>query len=125
MKRILHEHVGRLLLVLAVVWVGLATVLFPAQPASLPGAGRLADYREQVCVAYIPGELACGEQIFPAHRAEAYRREEIAAWVPEPEVPPPPVLDLPTGAPIVPPPQLLTDPGPTLEGADRLPRWDG
>ena len=61
MKRLMQEQLGKVLLVLAVVWVGAAWVLFPARSASFKQETDLADYREHVRVAYAPGQLAPAE----------------------------------------------------------------
>jgi hypothetical protein len=125
MKRLLHEQFGPLLLLATFVWVGLAMALFPVRPVSLPGAGQLADYRQKVGVAYARGELAPEERVFPKGKAEDYRREDIGVFTTSRvgPPPPPPELPLPTCARVRRPPQLLPEPGPTLEGADKLPRW--
>jgi len=127
MKRMVCVHFGPLLLLAAFVWVGLAVALFPARSVSLPGEEYLVDYRQKVGVAYAPGEGVSEERVFPERRAEHYRHEHIVVWTPTRKKGPPPEwpeLPLPTNAPVRRPPQLLPEPGPTLQGADGLPRWD-
>ena len=127
MKRLIEEQIGRLLLVLAVVWIGMAWGLFPARSASFEEEVELADYREQVRVEYAPGQLAPAEVFFPAESADAYRRPEMAKWVRKKvkakEFEGVPELPEVTRAKIIPAPQLLPDPGPSLKGSDKLPRW--
>lgn len=127
MKRLIEEQIGKLLLVLAFVWGGLAWGLFPARSAYFKQEAELADYRENVRVAYAPGQLAPAELFFPLQPSSDYRRPEVAKWVRKKikikEFEGIPELPEVTRAKIMPAPRLLPDPGPSLKGSDKLPRW--
>jgi hypothetical protein len=127
MKRLIQEHLGKLLLVVAAVWVGAAWGLFPTRSASLKGETNLADYREHVRVSYKPGQLAPAEVFFPARSASDYQHLGLSKWVRKKvkakEFEGVPDLPEVTRAKILPAPQLLPDPGPSLKGSDKLPRW--
>jgi hypothetical protein len=126
MKRLMQEQLGRVLLVLSLVWAAAAWVVFPSQSASFPEEADLADYREKVRVDYKRGELAPAEAFFPAEAASEYLRPQLSKWVRrKAKVVQFEGVDLPdvTRARIMPAPQLLPDPGPSLKGSDKLPRW--
>jgi len=127
MTRFLREDWAKGLLGLAVLWMGLTALLFPFRPAQLPEEGPGETYLSEVRVAYSSGESALHERYFPEGRVEAYRSEKREQWIHQRvhvHIDTFLMLPLPTCASIKPTPQLLTDPGPTLKGADKLPRLD-
>jgi hypothetical protein len=78
-------------------------------------------------VAFQPTELAQREALFAQWRGEGYRGPDRRIGPVEKKAPPKPFerLNLPEviRANVAPPPMLLPTPGPTLQGAGKLPRW--
>jgi hypothetical protein len=124
MKRFISEQAGKLLLALALVWVGASAALCPERRAAFEKEAAARDYERKVQVQFNPQELAPREAVFP-DRAE-YRGTDRMVWsAPEKKEDPFRGLDLPpvTRAVVTAPPQLLTAPGPSLQGAEKFPRW--
>lgn len=126
MKRFLQDQMGKFLLAVALVWVGSTYALFPSRSTVFPEESQFADYQKRVLVEYAPGELAPAELFFPALKGGDYSHDDVEKWVRRkaPEV----IfsgVELPdvTRARLQQAPQLLPDPGPSLKGADKLPRW--
>jgi hypothetical protein len=124
MKRFLSEQAGKFLLALALVWVGASAALCPERRAAFEKEAAVKDYERKVQVQFNPQELAPREAVFP-DRAE-YRGSDRMVWsAPEKKEDPFRGLDLPpvTRAVVTAPPQLLTAPGPSLQGAEKFLRW--
>jgi hypothetical protein len=124
MARILNEQAGKLLLALALVWLCVSPVLFPTRSISLEKEDEVKDYARKVQVAFNPQALAPREAVYPDRNE--YRGTAGLVWsAPEQKITPFTGLELPpvTRASVMPPPQLLPVPGPSLQGADKFPRW--
>lgn len=118
---------GKLLLAAALLWSGVALVVY--WPAPLPDeltAERFEKEKSEPVRVVLEPEILLPEERenwFPPGTGADYLRGRIV-FVPEKKVAPfrPVNLDLPKTT--VPPlPRLLPDPGPSLEGAAGLPRW--
>ena len=119
----LDAQLGRMLLVLAVAWTVAAIYLNGAQP--VPDTLTKVP-NDPVKVLLDTEQLAAlgAEQCFAMGPGEKYSESTRYVFVPEKvEVVFHPVdLDVPPIG-ILRPPQILPEPGPSLEGADKLPRF--
>ncbi len=125
MKEWIDEHLGYLLFGLALVWTLLAMVCNRATLATFPDEAKVTEERA-VQVPLDLAELASArnELFFPPKTAQEYIGGTRCVFVEEirkiefvpVELAIPPAF-------VMRPPQLLPDPGPSLEGADALPRW--
>ena len=124
MKRFISEQAGKFLLALALVWVGASATLCPERRATFEKEAAVKDYERKVQVQFNPQELAPREAVFP-DRADYRGPERPVFNHPEKKEDPFRGLDLPpvTRAVVTAPPQLLTAPGPSLQGAEKFPRW--
>jgi hypothetical protein len=125
MKRFISEQAGKFLLALALVWVGASAVLCPEHRAAFEKEAAVKDYERKVQVQFNPQELAPREAVFP-DRADYRGTDRPVFNHPEKKEDPFRGLDLPpvTRAVVTAPPQLLTAPGPSLQGAEKFPRWE-
>lgn len=116
------QNIGKLLLVAAFVWF--VAFALKDRPQTLPKE-LTAPITDPVLVELDPALLApsSGEEWFPPGVGGEFLRGRTV-FVPEKKnvVFQPVELDLPETS-VPPMPQLLPDPGPTLEGAANLPRW--
>jgi hypothetical protein len=122
MKHIIREQWGLWCLAFSLAWVGLICVLFPAPKDAMALTEEPADLFARVQVAYRPDVRSAGEALFPEGRAEDYRRDGLSVWTQRPKGPSSlPPLDPPNRARVRTVVLLLPDPGPSLEGAERIP----
>jgi hypothetical protein len=126
-KRYLSEQLGRILLGVAILWALAGMVLNRSIPPGIRD-DPVQDYKRRVQVDFRPEELAPHEDLFISQPAETYRGTAREAFGPIARREKPKAyegLQLPdvTHVPVAAPPMLLPAPGPSLQGADKLPRW--
>lgn len=126
-KRYVSEQLGRILLGVAILWA-LAGIALNRSIAPGIQDQVVQDYQRRVQVDFKPEELAPHEDLFISQPAEAYRGTAHEAFGPIARREKPKAfegLQLPevTRVPVALPPMLLPVPGPSLQGAEKLPRW--
>ncbi len=123
MKDLLEEHLGRILLALALAWAGAAAFWGQIPPFEFTGEREISD-AEKVQVKIALEKSAAAETFFPERTSAEYREPAPTVFVPEKKVIEyrPVELTIPPAS-VSRPPQLLPSPGPALEGTSSLPRW--
>ena len=120
---LINELLGKILLGLAVVIAGAGIYLNPAQPTDEVPQSLL---NRPVQVELDKSSLAAlgNETFFTQDDGSQFAGSQRAVWVKEKImiVFQPVDLDIPPAS-IMRPPQLLPEPGPTLEGSHKLPRF--
>lgn len=123
MKDLLEEHLGRILLALALTWTVAAAILGQRPPFDFSGEREITD-PEKVQVKLTLEKSAAAESYFPGRSSAEYREPARSVFVPEKKVIEyrPVELTIPPAS-VTRPPQLLPSPGPALDGTHSLPRW--